>query len=927
MKPFFISLSAVLILELIPAQAQVPPLLNFQGRVKVGSADFNGTGQFKFALVNNGGSQTFWSNNGLSTAGSEPTAGVLLNVVNGLYSVQLGDVGLPNMTPIPVSVFTNADVRLRVWFNDGVNGFQRLTPDQRIASVGYAMTAATVADGSISSRNLADGAVTAAKVAQHTFLRLGGEASGAPLVFGTTDNEPVEITAGGRRVWRGEPVVESPGAPNLIGGYSENAVAAGVKGATIAGGGGPSDPLAGIYGANLVQADFGTIGGGHGNTNGSRSSTIGGGGFNTITGIDHYGATLGGGRENVIHAAILATVAGGNQNRITNAARAAVGGGEANLIEGGLAATIAGGTENRILTEASYSAIAGGWQNTINRGAARASIGGGLFNRVIGTHGVIPGGDENVAGTNSFAAGHRAKATHTGSFLWADSTEENLNSSTTNEFLVRATGGVRFQTAGAGLFVDGTRLTAGSGAGQSGVFTVEGVTALRLEPGDSGLGFRPAPNVIGGSSGNRVSPGVWGATISGGGSTNGFLGQPNVVGAPFGTIGGGQGNVITEGGYDENIWTTISGGAGNTIVSRAIGATIGGGVKHLIQSNAWGSTIAGGYVSLIQTNSHQSTISGGRSNLIGGNSEFSTIVGGEENRIAGRYGVVSGGRHNLAGTNSFAAGTRAKATHTGAFVWADPAESDFATTATNQFLVRASGGVGINTTTTRDGGLTVNGPIHTEDGDFYLRGGTDRNHGLGWYGSVGATKPFGSETPDGPVLYGWAGGILGTKGGVANWSLKWDTTGNVTARGTINQSSDRNLKTNFVAVNPREVLAKVSAIAISSWEYKESPGNRHVGPMAQDFHAAFGLGASDRTIATVDADGVALAAIQGVHELVREKEAEIRALREQVTALEKAAWEHSQTNQRLEARLDQLERSWQSAGTARNGNDRTGESH
>src|SRR5687768_15494561 len=103
----FLSLLLALFGLLPPAMAQVPPLLNFQGRVKVGSADFNGTGQFKFALVNNGGSQTFWSNNGLSTGGSEPAAGVSLNVVNGLYSVQLGEAGLPNMTPIPVTVFTN----------------------------------------------------------------------------------------------------------------------------------------------------------------------------------------------------------------------------------------------------------------------------------------------------------------------------------------------------------------------------------------------------------------------------------------------------------------------------------------------------------------------------------------------------------------------------------------------------------------------------------------------------------------------------------------------------------------------------------------------------------------------------------------------------------------------------------------------------
>lgn len=127
--------------------AQVPQLINYQGRIASGTVNFDGTGQFKFALVNGTGSVTFWSNNGSSTAGSEPTAAVALTVVKGLYSVALGDTALANMTAVPTTVFSNADVRLRVWFNDGVNGFQLLTPDQRIVAAGYAMLAAKVSDG------------------------------------------------------------------------------------------------------------------------------------------------------------------------------------------------------------------------------------------------------------------------------------------------------------------------------------------------------------------------------------------------------------------------------------------------------------------------------------------------------------------------------------------------------------------------------------------------------------------------------------------------------------------------------------------------------------------------------------------------------------------------------------------------------------
>ena len=152
------SFFAVLIAALFTSlHAQVPSLINYQGRVLVGAANFNGTGQFKFALVNGAGSTTYWSNDGTSSAGSEPTAAVSLSVANGLYSVLLGDTTLVNMTAVPTTVFTNADVRLRVWFNDGVNGSQLLTPDQRIGAVGYAMMAANVADGAITSAKLAAG--------------------------------------------------------------------------------------------------------------------------------------------------------------------------------------------------------------------------------------------------------------------------------------------------------------------------------------------------------------------------------------------------------------------------------------------------------------------------------------------------------------------------------------------------------------------------------------------------------------------------------------------------------------------------------------------------------------------------------------------------------------------------------------------------
>ena len=144
--------------------AQVPQLLSYQGRVVVSSTNFNGTGQFKFALMNNANGQTLWSNDNSSTNGTEPSSAVSLSVANGLYSVLLGDTSITNMTAIPFTVFNNSDVRLRVWFNDGSHGSQLLSPDQRLASVGYAVIANNVVDGSINSAKLAPNAVTSAKI-------------------------------------------------------------------------------------------------------------------------------------------------------------------------------------------------------------------------------------------------------------------------------------------------------------------------------------------------------------------------------------------------------------------------------------------------------------------------------------------------------------------------------------------------------------------------------------------------------------------------------------------------------------------------------------------------------------------------------------------------------------------------------------------
>src|SRR6185436_7810645 len=143
MKPFYfllaLTLSAIIASNI---HSQVPQIIIFQGRVALNRSNLDGIGLFKFSLVNSNGTVTFWSNDGSGIDGGEPNAAVPVLVEKGAYSVGLGDSGLPNMTPIAPAIFTNSDIRVRVWFNEGKNAFQQLSPDLRISAVGYARVAA-----------------------------------------------------------------------------------------------------------------------------------------------------------------------------------------------------------------------------------------------------------------------------------------------------------------------------------------------------------------------------------------------------------------------------------------------------------------------------------------------------------------------------------------------------------------------------------------------------------------------------------------------------------------------------------------------------------------------------------------------------------------------------------------------------------------
>ncbi len=217
------------------------------------------------------------------------------------------------------------------------------------------------------------------------------------------------------------------------------------------------------------------------------------------------------------------------------------------------------------------------------------------------------------------------------------------------------------------------------------VFKVNGQIAFRLAPVDNTV---YSPNIIGGYWGNSVTAGVYDATISGGGNNN----YPNRVTDDGGVVGGGRDNQAGDGigTTSDAEFATVSGGMGNTASDFV--ATVGGG-----NGNTASSTSA--------------TVGGGYQNIAGGGSS-----------------TVPGGRRNTAnGSSSFAAGHYAEAAHDGAFVWSDASTTiTFTSSAVNQFLIQAVGGVGVNTNDTVANGLTVNGQV--------IAGGT----GL----PSGASEPF-----------------------------------------------------------------------------------------------------------------------------------------------------------------------------------------
>jgi hypothetical protein len=598
------------------------------------------------------------------------------------------------------------------------------------------------------------------------------------------DNSDSAAIAGGR--------FNSIGTNSLrsaIGGGNNNGIAENSMEATIAGG---------HFNQIRASSPYSAIGGGDLNSIAANSSwaAIAGGQFNDI-GTNSASSAIGGGLDNNIAAnSSLATIAGGRSNDIgTNSNYSTIGGGNNNgIAASSIEATIAGGHGNQIGANSpssaigggnlnnigansSWATIAGGQANTIGTNSPESVIGGGVANNIAANapYAIIPGGVQNFATNFAFAAGRQAKANHTGAFVWADAQGGNFASTSNNQFLIRASGGVGIgnNNPQSELHVSGT-VTADAFVGDgsrllnvvSTAIVTNAIVDSQLPANVARLNTNQtftASNTFSGvttatNAGNQFAGTFHGAhtgsfTGDGGGLSNVWSWNGNsgtVPGTHFlGTVddralelrvnnqrawrlepnanspnavGGHVANMVSNG-----VYGAVIGGGGSAGSPNVVGgdyAIVAGGGNNLASGDS--ATVSGGAGNL--SSGHLATVSGGDGNTSSG--PRATVGGGEQNTASRGYATVGGGLANISsnvyatvpggflniagGQYSFAAGRLARASHDGAFVWSDPTGSGAFSTGTNQFLIRASGGVGIGTNNPQSA-LHVRGVV-TADG-------------------------------------------------------------------------------------------------------------------------------------------------------------------------------------------------------------------
>ena len=847
----------------------------YQGRLKDGSGPASGTYDLRFKLF-------------LDPLGNNQAGGTVLSngvaIADGLFAVTL-DFG--------AGVFNGSNYWLEVDVKtNGAGVYASLNPLQPVTPVPYALFAENATSGGLAAgtytnpvtlnnaSNIFGGsfngngsgltnvdALTLGGLGAAGFWQLGGNALGGGQFIGSTNNEPLELRVNGTRALRLEP--NTNGAPNVIGGAPVNYVDPGIVGATIAGGGNVSGSFYLGGGSNHISAIFGTIAGGRVNTVAADHGFIGGGISNTVQAAA-YDSVIGGGVANIIETnAAESALVGGTFNSIQpSASYAFLGGGSGNSIQasayfsflgagsgnsiqpGARYSVLGGGNGNAIYPNLYYAVLGGGSANSIQAGAYNTFLGGGGANSIQtnASYAFLGGGSGNSIQTN---AGYSVLGGGSANSIQTNATYSFLGGGRNNSIRSNANHAVISGGFNNAIGTNATYATIGGGFGN-----LSGGSSAVVAGGSYNSNLGDLSSVGGGFLNQN---GAQFGTVGGGASnTNGGYagtiagGQSNTNNGYAATIGGGQGNAVL------NQTTTIGGGWGNLssgfvstvgggYLNRGLGdyATVGGGNNNVATAGygfvgGGGGNTAGGFYA---------TVSGGYGNSANGYS--ATANGGADNSASGNYATVSGGYSNIAaGDFSFAAGAGANAAGNRSFVWNSFPNPNYAV-GTNEFFVFAENGFSI------------------DYNNQTLFGGGDR-----WV-YIGKGKV----------------GFPGTPATISTWNGAYLSDG-----GLWTSSSDRARKENFAAIDPRSVLEKVAALSIQTWNYtNEPPTMRHLGPVAQDFHAAFGLnGRDDKHIADIDEGGVALAAIQGLNQkeeanraALKAREAEIQELKLQNLALSK----------------------------------------
>ena len=283
-----------------------------------------------------------------------------------------------------------------------------------------------------------------------------------------------------------------------------------------------------------------------------------------------------------------------------------------------------------------------------------------------------------------------------------------------------------------------------------------------------------------------------------------------------------------------------------------------------------------------------------------------TIGGGgtatSPNRVTDNFGAVAGGWANRAGNDSGAVSDATHATVGGGFFNAAGASG-------------ATVGGGAQNEATGSGSTVSGGQDNTAAGQYSTVPGGRENLAAGHYSVAMGRRAIASAA--GSILFADSNNLdftwdvanafaVRATGGV-RFVVDIDGSGNATWRCSIASGSgwsclsDRNMKQNLLPIDARDVLTRLAAMPVYAWNPKGRNAHvLHYGPMAQDFRAAFGLGDDDTTIGMQDADGVALAAIQGLNEKVDDalasRDREIELLRVQLAELRALLQAHGRTD-------------------------------